>query len=323
MNVEQIKKEACQRSKLPPLEVELILAYALRKSREFVLTHPEKNLTRTQISNFKLQVSRRLKGLPIAYITGQKHFYGLDFKVTNSVLIPRPETELMVDEALALLRSMLRSRPTAAKSPKTPAGPQSGLRGNVNIIDIGTGSGCVIISLVKTLLSGSSKNLKADKRLPDFKFFATDISRPALTVARHNAKTHNVSKPINFFHGNLLDPIIKFSTFDIRHSTFVILANLPYLTPADIKSSPTIRHEPRLALVAGADGLKYYRQLFKQINRIIQITNHQSPITIFCEIDPSQTKKIKQLIKNELPKSSVQIKKDLRGHNRLVVINII
>jgi len=263
-----------QKINLPIFEIELILAHVLKKPREYIIAHPEHELTKLQIANCKLQIAKRLKGLPIAYITGHKEFYGLDFFVNKNVLIPRPETEFMVDEALRLA--------THSSQP-------------ITLIDVGTGSGCIVITLAKNLSNS--------------KFIGIDISSQALLVARKNAKFHSVNKKIKFLRGSLLSPL------KIQNSKLIILANLPYLTPSQIKDSPTIKYEPKSALSAGSDGLKYYRQLFKRIKDL-------RDAHVLCEIDPGQTKKIKQLVKCELPEAAFQIKKDLSGLNRLVVISI-
>ena len=266
-----------KKTKLNIFDIELILAYVLKKSREFIIAHPEHKLTKSQITNSKLLIKKRLKGVPIAYLTGHKEFYGLNFKVNKNVLIPRPETELMVDETLKITN------------------------GKTIIADIGTGSGCIIITL-----AGLIKNCK---------LFGIDISEKALAVAKQNAKLNNAYKKIKFLKGDLLEPILKNKKFVIGNSSLVILANLPYLTPTQIKNSPSIKREPKLALAAGSDGLKYYRRLFKQIKMLHNISY------VLCEIDPSQTLKIKQLIKRELSETTIQIKKDLTGLNRLVIIN--
>lgn len=277
MNLQKIIFEMSKKTKLNIFDIELILAYVLKKSREFIIAHPEHKLTKLQITNSKLLIKKRLKGLPIAYITGHKEFYGLDFKVNKNVLIPRPETELMVDETLKITN------------------------GKTIIADIGTGSGCIIITL-----AGLIKNCK---------LFGMDISEKALAVAKQNAKVRNVYKKIKFLKGDLLEPILKNKKFVIGNSSLVILANLPYLTPTQIKNSPTIKYEPKSALTAGSDGLKYYRQLFKQIKMLRNVSY------ALCEIDPNQTLKIKKLIKRELPETTIKIKKDLAGLNRLVIIN--
>ncbi len=316
MNIKKSLRQATKKLekeniKNPHLEAEILLSNMLKKPREFLLAHPEKQLTKNQISNFKFQISRRLKGEPLAYITGHKEFYGLDFYVNKYVLIPRPETELMIDEAIRITRNVKR----------------------ITLIDVGTGSGCIIISLVK-LLSKKHKELSSGYpelsssifKLPitDYQFLATDISLPALRIARKNAKLHKVDKKIKFLHGNLLEPILNKSQIANRKSQIIITTNLPYLTPQDIKNSPTIQHEPRLALDAGPNGLKYYHQLFHQIKLLLDSRKFAPNLCLFviAEINPEQTKKIKQLIKQCISIDKISIKKDLSGLNRLIIIKI-
>ncbi len=293
--------------KSPHLEAEILLSNILNKTREYIFARPERGLTKNQISKFNSLIARRIKGEPIAYIIGRKQFYGLDFFVSKHVLIPRPESELMVNEALLHI---------------TPACHDCGNSGRHNmecitLIDIGAGSGCIIITLAKELVKKSCiVHQKSD-------FFATDISETAIAVARKNAKLHQVQKKIKFIQGNLLAPILNNPKY-LKHlynpkNHIIITANLPYLTPKQRKSSPSIRYEPKLALNAGPDGLKYYRQLLKQLAKL-PLNSH---IFAILEIDPSQTIKIKQLIKKELPNAKIQIKKDLAGHNRLVIINLV
>ena len=291
------------KTKNPYLEAEILLSYVFKKPREYLLAHPEKKLTKIQITNYKLLITKRLKGVPTAYLAGYKHFHGLKFLVNKHVLIPRPETEMMVDEALYVTHNVKR----------------------VTIIDIGTGSGCIIITLAN-LLNVKSKIFppEADSpRAENLKFYATDISKPALAVARKNAKLHKVDKKIKFLQGTLLEPIIKYKNkLKIVNCKLIICANLPYLTPTQIKKSSSIRYEPKLALGAGKDGLEYYLELFTQIKKETKSLRHRDLVSmlILCEIDPSQKSKIKQIIKKELPKARVQIKKDLRDLDRLAII---
>ncbi len=276
----------------PHLEAEILLSHILKKPREYLFAHPEAELNQLQITNYKLRINQRLHGEPIAYITGEKEFYGLKFFVDKNVLVPRPETELMVDAA----------RQLAISNP--PAG-EAGYE--LTMIDIGTGSGCIIITLAKKL-----KDLRF--KIYDLRFFGTDISSKALTTAKKNAKLNGVGKNIIFSRGNLLDPILKSKILNLK-SRIVILANLPYLTPTQIKNSPSIKFEPKLALSAGPDGLKYYRRLFKQIKSAC-LKN----FVLLCEIDPSQKRSISALAKKILPPHQIEIKKDLRGHSRLAII---
>lgn len=298
MNIQKILIEYTTKLKqakipTPRIDAEFLLSHVFKKPREYLFTYPNHELSKSVVARYALCIIRRTKGEPIAYITGHKGFYGLDFFVNKNVLIPRPETELMVDEIMKHITHNMK---------------------HIIVVDVGTGSGCIIISLIKEL----TKSKFHPAIFCGIKFLATDISKPALTIARKNAKLHHVNKQIKFLNGNLLEPIINKSKILNLKSEIIITANLPYLTPAQIKKSASIQREPKLALAAGADGLKYYRELFKQI-KLFKI--YSLRFKILVEINPCQTIKIKWLIKREFPHAKIQIKKDLRGLNRLVIIS--
>jgi len=289
---EQIKK---RKIKNPSLEAEILLSYILKKNREFLFTYPEKELNIKQVRNYKKLIIRRLKGEPIAYLTGQKEFYGLNFLVNKNVLIPRPETELMVEEALKRIRHS---------------------RKRITLVDVGTGSGCLIITLVIKELSSEASELSS--------FWGIDISKPALTVARKNARLHQVNKKIKFIQGNLLEPIIKNRKSQIANRKLIILANLPYGWKEwkNNCSMETVglKFEPEIALFAGKNGLQTYKELLKQIVRLAVVC--RQGLICLLEFDPRQMNLIKRLIKKHLPEAKLQIKKDLAGHNRLAIIEI-
>lgn len=279
--------------KFPQLEAEILLSHIIKKPREYLFTYPEAKLTKKQVSGFRFQVSKRLRGVPIAYIIGQKEFYGLKFLVDKNVLVPRPETELMVDTALAVMK-----------------------KDTATIIDVGTGSGCIIVSIAKEIITNYELPITNKTPRDNFQLIGIDISKKALAVAKKNATLNGVYKTIKFINGDLLAPLIpKIESASWRIKLKIICANLPYLTPAQIKNSPTLKFDPKLALSAGADGLKYYRRLFKQLRQ----TDVQN-FVLLCEIDPSQKISIRRLAKKLLPQHTLEIKKDLRGHNRLAMI---
>lgn len=153
------------------LESELLLRHTLKIDRVRLYVESERELTSEQETTFRQLVDRRLKGEPTAYITGHREFYGLDFGVSPAVLIPRPETELLVEKALALTKS----RPVST------------------IADIGTGCGAIAVSLAK--------------HLPNSRIYATDISAEALRVARANSERHGVADSVILLQGNLLEPL--------------------------------------------------------------------------------------------------------------------
>lgn len=257
---------------LPVGEVELLLSYALHRPLEYLYKNPQKNLRVSTIAKFRRNLKLRLAHTPMAYLAGYKEFFGLKFKVNKNVLVPRPETEILVEEALKYLAN------------KT----------NLNVLEMATGSGCIIIS--------SAKNASQNN------YLVTDISKPALHIAQTNARQHGLKNKIKFIKSNLFTkiPAGKYN---------LILANLPYLTSKQMAES-SIKQEPRLALLAGKDGLKYYERFFSQVNTFLA-----EKYQILIEIDPDQTEKIKEIIKNNLPKSKIEIIKDLAGLDRVVKVN--
>lgn len=278
------------KSSSPLLDIELLIAQALKIPKEYLYAHPEQNLTTKQLNNFTTLFKRRAKGEPIAYILGHKEFYRLDFKVNKNVLIPRPETEQLVDEVINFAK---KRQPLA-------------------IFEIGVGSGAVIISLAKNL--------------PKSQCLGTDISTKALTVAKQNAKLHGVfchpelsrridRKPyIKFYRGNLLKPISELKSFQFPISNYILVSNLPYLTTKQLNNTQ-LKFEPRQALNGGPDGLKYFREFFNQIHQY-----KLKPLAIFLEIGDTQGSKISKLAKLALPRYKIKIKKDLCGLDRIICI---
>lgn len=268
------------------IDAEILLSFVFKKPRSYLYIWPDKLITKKQEARYKRLVVRRLKEEPVAYLVKNKEFYGLDFYVDKNVLIPRPETECLIDEVLkgaeAPARFALRSK--AGRS--TPR----------RIADIGTGSGCIAITL--------------KKYLPKAKVYASDISKEALAVAKRNAKKYKVK--IFFKQGNLLTPLqkIKFN---------IIIANLPYLKPLKqyLKKYPGLKYEPPIALCAGKQGLDLYQEFF------LQLKKYQSRAKVLIEIDPGQVKAIRKIIIKNLPKAKIEIKKDLSRRDRIaILINI-
>jgi release factor glutamine methyltransferase len=260
MKIAEIIEE--YKSKFDYIDLEIIIAHSLKKTREFILTHPEQAITKKQETIIKKNIARRIKSEPIAYITGYKGFYGLDFIVNKNTLIPRPETELLVEEVIKF-------------KPK-----------NYLIADIGTGSGNIIISLAKNI---SSKN----------NYLGIDISKEALRVAKLNAKKHKLDKKISFLNGDLLFPLLKNNKLTkLKPNKLIIVANLPYLDTGWknlLKSSETkgLKFEPCVALYAGKDGLDTYRKLADQLRLFNK--KMKNDITVFCEIGHLQAKSMHKI----------------------------
>ncbi|MDZ4229879.1 MAG: HemK/PrmC family methyltransferase, partial [Candidatus Veblenbacteria bacterium] len=210
----------------PALDAEVLLAYACGCNRSELLAHLEEPLPLLRGWRFRWLIHRRWSGIPVAYLTHEKEFYGRSFYVNRYVLTPRPETELMIEAALGTIHA----------------------NGSIaTIIDVGTGSGCIAITLAL--------------ELPHLKVLATDTSAPALAVAKKNATHYGVDTRITFLRGNLIKPLLA-TPYPLL-SNSLLLANLPYLTTDEIKGELT--SEPRDALDGSSDGLKYYRLLIEQL----------------------------------------------------------
>lgn len=277
--LEATKKLKTAKITSPHLDAEVILSFTLNKPKEYFYAHGDKTLTTIQFSKYKKLIAKRAKHYPVAYITNNKEFFGLNFYVDKNVLIPRPETELLVEQVLKIVNDNKQKTFTVA--------------------EIGTGSGCVAISIAKN----SSARL-----------LAVDVSPAALKIAKKNARLNKISKKIKFFHGDLLEPL-KNKKLDI------VAANLPYWYDDDMKNllksswSKSIKHEPQLAIKGGKDGLAIYRSFFRQITKLKYL-----PKYILIETGNRQTERISLFIKKISPNCKTQTLKDLNNKNRLVIV---
>lgn len=266
---------------LPALERQVLLAHVTGKSRAWVLAHPEAPLTPEQQAAFESAARQFQAGVPLPYILGHWEFFGLDFEVSPDVLIPRPETELLIETALAWART------------------HPPLQAAYRFIDIGTGSGIIPVSLAV--------------HLPAAHFLATEISPAALVVARRNAQKHGVAERIRFEQADLLDDL----TIEGLHPPpfDVLTANLPYIPTETLRALEIYGREPTLALDGGADGLQLIRRL------LAQIAERRFPVRlILLEIEYRQGAAVAALARQHFPAAKIQIKKDLAGHDRLAVI---
>ena len=207
----------------PRLDAELLLAAVLGKNRLYLYTHYDQPLTPSERDAYRAFVQRRAKHEPVAYILGEREFYGLAFTVTRDVLVPRPETEHLVDA----VREWFDEHPCARP----------------RIVDVGTGSGAIAVALAA--------------QIPAAEITAIDISAAALDVARQNATRHGVQERVRLLAGDLLEPVAGEAPFD------VVAANLPYIAESERPDlMPEVRdYEPDLALFAGVDGLALLRRL--------------------------------------------------------------
>ncbi len=216
------------------LAAELLLLHVLGRDRTWLYAHPEEQVSSADTERFFGMIARRTAGEPTQHLTGKQEFWGLEFEVTPDVLIPRPETEHLIE--VALDRLAVRELRAVRKQTLTGEGLQ--------IADVGTGSGCIAIALAK--------------ELPGATIYATDISSAALTVARRNAKRHNVVEMVRFLESNFLD--------GIPPRLDLIASNPPYIgrREAETLAREVRDHEPEIALYGGEEGYELYADLITQ-----------------------------------------------------------
>lgn len=225
-------------SDAPQLDADRIVLHAVgKRDTSFLLAHANDELTSEQIASITAMVATRKTGKPLAYIVGEADFYGRTFLVTPDVLIPRPDTEDLIEKALEYIQTNFAGRE------------------NITVTDIGTGSGIIAITLA----------LEMRGKLPEIHFIASDISEAALKVASKNAETHGVSDMIEFIQGNMLAPL-EGRTVDL------IVSNPPYVPTQEVlkagfrQETTGLIFEPRVALDGGEDGMQFVRQI--QASRI-------------------------------------------------------
>ena len=259
----------------PNLDAQTLIADRLGKSRAWILAHPEFELSDSIKQTIQRDIEQLKNGIPLPYVLGHWEFYGLDFYLTRETLIPRPETELLVENAVNWLNRNQERRWAA---------------------DLGTGSGCIAISLARTI--------------PTISFVATDISYPALVVARKNADRHEVVERILFIQSDLLPPMSR--QFDL------ICANLPYIPSEILATLKVAKGEPKLALDGGQDGLDLIQRFFEFA------PDHTAPGGfLLIEIEASQGPAVSDLASQSFPSAEINVVQDLAGLDRLVTIQLV
>ena len=267
------------------LDAQIILAHSLGYPRTWLLGHLDAPLTAPQIAATTQIFDEYQAGTPLPYILGHWDFFGLEFDITKDVLIPRPETELLVEKAIAWLQASPERR---------------------TIADVGTGSGAIAVSIAM--------------HIPEAHILATDISLAALQVAKHNAEKFKVLHQIDFVECDLLpESKVKGRNSDLRPLTFdLICANPPYIPTKTLHQLPIFGREPTLALDGGADGLDIYRRLFNVA------PNWLAPHgRMLLEIESTLGVQALGLAYDAFSDVNIHLHQDLAGHDRLLEIMFI
>ncbi len=254
----------------PRLEAEILLSSLLHIERVHLFAHPERQLTAEERHRYAAQITQRARAIPLPYLTGEVEFYGLRFSVDERVLIPRPETELLVEQAL----SWLKGHPRACG------------------VDVGTGSGCIAAAIAY--------------HQPGVQLYAIDLSAEALQVARTNLHRLGLTERVHCVQADLLTawgPRLDF-----------IVSNPPYVAADEWETlPPSVRHEPRIALLGGNDGLAIIRLLLLQARRRLR---HGGMLLV--EIGEREGEAVLDLAQLLFPTSQVEIIPDLAGRPRLL-----
>ncbi len=270
-----------KRIESPRLTAEVLLAHILGMDRVGLYLEFEKPLTEKELSAYRDLIRRRVRGEPLQYITGVQEFWSMAFKVGPGVLIPRPETELLVEQALAITE-------------KVKPGDHQGLR----LLDLGTGSGILAVSLAK--------------ELPEWEVWATDISAEPLHMAQSNADKHGVHERIRFRQGDLFDSVREEGVnFDI------IVSNPPYVGEEAYGAlPPEVReHEPRTALAGGPKGTLYIERILREAPDFLI-----SGGWLLVEMAPGQTERAMEIAEETNRYNEIRRVRDYTGRHRVVCV---
>ena len=264
-----VKRLTASRIGSPRMNAEVLLMFTLGCDRAYLFAHPERELTLDEQARFEQVLAERAGGKPSQYITGHQEFWGMDFVVSPAVLVPRPETEHVIEVVLPLARALRHPR----------------------IADVGTGSGCIALALAK--------------ELPDAEIHATDISQPALEIARANAACLNLENRVQFHHSDLL------AGFEPASIDFVV-SNPPYVGESDIVERQVFEHEPRNAVFAGKTGTEVIERLVPQARQALKPGGW-----LVIEIGYSIDAAVREYV---LDWNAVNITNDLQGIARVLAV---
>ena len=262
----------------PRLDAEVLLAHLLEKSRLQLYLHFEMPVFQEHLTPFRELIKKRIAHTPVSYLTNRKEFMSLDFYVDERVLIPRPETEQLVETILT----------TEAENSQ-------------RLLELGTGSGVIATSLAV--------------QQPEWEIVATDISDPALAVARKNAETHASAAQITFLSGDLFEPVDAICANGAAQFDWIV-SNPPYIKNTERDTlSPDVRdHEPEIALFAGDDGLDVIRRLIAEAPKYLAPSGK-----LILEIGATQADTVRTLLDAESAYSMYELRKDYAGKERIVL----
>ncbi len=276
MNIETAIKKASidlkkNSIKTAILDSEILMSKILKKDRKFLILNSKENLNKNDYNNFRELVIKRSKKEPIAYLTGLKSFWKHDFEVDNTVLIPRPDSELVVEEVLKIYKN----------------------KSNINVLEIGVGSGCILLSILKEKSSFLGKGI--------------DLSNGCLKICKINARKLNIENRLKLFKSNVDN--FKSGKYDL------IISNPPYIKKLDFKNldGEIINYEPKIALYGGLEGLSEIRKIVKKSSELIKLHGK-----LILEIAYDQKKEVKKILINNGFYIN-KVVKDLAKNDRCII----
>ena len=286
MNIEQalnFGKQELNKNEIEDslLKVRILLTDILKQSKEYLVINNTKELSSQEEKEFKEKIEKLKLGYPIQYITNKQFFRNCEFYVNKNVLIPQPDTEILVEEAIKILKE------------------KTFQKNKINILDLCTGSGAIIISLGKELEKISEK----------YNFNGTDISEKAIEIAQKNANSNNIN--VKFYLGDLFESINVNEKFDL------IVSNPPYIETDVIKTlSLEVQKEPIIALDGGITGLDFYKRIAKESKNFLTTKGY-----LILEIGYNQMEAVCSILKNENFKIVSRVK-DYANNDRVIVANL-
>ena len=257
--------------KTAKLDSEILMSSVIKKNRKYIILNPNEILRESLIKTYKDLVSKRSEGKPIAYLTGKKEFWKNEFDVNEDVLVPRPDTELIVEQVLKFCKNKTK----------------------LNILDIGVGSGCILLSII------------AEKK--NFHGVGIDINKKSLSICKKNAFNHNLTNKVKFFKSDVDN--FNYGKYDL------IVSNPPYINRSKLKylEKDVIKFEPKIALDGGLDGLSEIRKVVSKSSGLIKKNGK-----FFLEIGFDQKFKVEKILKNKGFFVN-KIVKDLANNDRCII----
>jgi release factor glutamine methyltransferase len=295
----------------PRLSAELLLSSVLNLSRMQLFLNYDYILKDDQLAKFKGHILKRLEHVPIQYILNEAYFRNLKLYVDQNVLIPRPETELLVDKAILIIRKIL-----VANTP---------YKKTINILEVGTGSGAIALSIASEIGNPIEKDRFDNNFIlfEKYKIIATDINAVALEIARKNAKKvlkDDAVKRVEFKNCDIVPDGDKKFNDEFGGNFNIVISNPPYISKEDYKNLPreVKDYEPREALLAGKTGIEFYKKILHKIKPFLDT----ACCYLIFETDPKVSPMLKELLQKDLNPKNIEIDRDYNQRDRIVTVKI-